>query len=106
MAKTSAQLDRDIAEALARSAKGSALFGVEIDNDEFAARTELPSDAHWRKDLVFLAEKELASGRTYRRPKRSSYVVIEWTGMRGAVGRLLDWMESTPGITRYTEIFT
>ena len=105
MAKTSAQLDRDIAKALTRSSNASALFGVEIDDDEFAARTELPSDAHWRKDLVFLAEKELAGGRTYRRPKRVSYNVIEWTGARGAVGRLLDWMESTPGITRYAEIF-
>lgn len=80
------------------------LFAVEIDRSEFK-KDDLPADARWRADLVPLAEAELARGRTYRRPKDARYAVIEWTGYRAGVGRLLDWMEGAPGITRYAEIF-
>ena len=80
------------------------LFAVEIDRSEFK-KDDLPADARWRADLVPLAEAELARGRTYRRPKDARYAVIEWTGFRAAVGRLLDWMEGAPGITRYAEIY-
>jgi hypothetical protein len=108
--KSRAQLDREIAETLrgrgrhSHATKQSTLFAVEIDKSEFG-ENELPTDARWRTDLVSLAEEELASGRTYRRPKDARYAVIEWTGYRGAVGRLLDWLERTSGITRYAEIF-
>jgi Family of unknown function (DUF6496) len=108
-----AQLNREIAEALARGQRSHstkktsdhALFAVEIDPAEFESRDELPVSARWRDDLVHLAEQELGRGRTYRRPKDARYAVIEWTGARGAVGRLLDWLEGTAGITRYAEIF-
>ena len=83
---------------------GGTLFAVEIDRSKFAMR-DLPADARWRDDLVHVAEKELGRGRTYRRPKDARYAAIEWTGHRGAVGRLLDWLEAAAGITRYAEIF-
>ena len=111
--KSRAQLDREIAETLSGHGRGrhshattkqSTLFAVEIDKSEFGSR-DLPTDARWRTDLIPLAEKELSRGRTYRRPKDARYAVIEWTGYRGAVGRLLDWLEGTSGITRYAEIF-
>jgi len=110
-----AQLDREITEALRGSRPGrrtahatkaaSALFAVEIDPREFDRGRDLPADATWRDDRVPLAEAELARGRSYRRPKDARYAVVEWTGYRGAVGRLLDWLEASPGITRYAEIF-
>jgi hypothetical protein len=81
------------------------LFAVEIDESAFDSERDLPADAHWRKDLGRLAEAELGRGRTYRRPAKARYAVIEWKGFRGAVGRLLDWMEGAPGVTRYAEIF-
>lgn len=82
----------------------TALFAVEIDPHEFEGRRDLPGDAAWRGDLKHLAEAELARGRTHRRPKDARYDVIEWAGYRGAVGRLLDWLEAAPGVTRYAEI--
>ena len=114
--RTSAQLDREIAEALSGARRGRtahataaspgrSLFAVEIDRAEFGGADDLPTGARWREDLVRLAEDELARGRTHRRPKDARYVVVEWTGYRAGVGRLLDWMEGTPGITRYAEIF-
>ena len=116
--KTSAQLDREIAETLSRPSgrrahrahatvqgAGRTLFAVEIDRSEFDDARDLPDGARWRKDLTQLADAELARGRSYRRPKDARYAVIEWSGYRGAVGRLLDWMEATSGITRYGEIF-
>jgi Family of unknown function (DUF6496) len=130
--KSPSQLNREIHEALSGKGRGScgvrgcgcgcpsahatkrrsshatkaapSLFAVEIDRSEFK-NDELPADARWRTDLVPLAEAELARGRTYRRPKNARYAVIEWTGFRAAVGRLLDWMEGAPGITRYAEIY-
>jgi len=81
------------------------LFAVEIDSREFDRGRALPSDAVWRGDLVHLAEAELARGRSYRRPKDARYAVIEWTGYRAGVGHLLEWLEASPGITRYAEIF-
>ena len=117
--KSPAQLDREIAEALGRgrrshstkaahigehAAPGGTLFAVEIDPHAFE-RSNLPADARWREDLIQLAEQELGRGRTYRRPKDARYAVIEWTGYRGAVGRLLDWLEGAAGLTRYAEIF-
>jgi len=131
--KSPAQLNREINASLAGSKKGSSscgvrgchcgcpsahvtkrrshatkaeasLFAVEIDPHEFEERS-LPDDAVWRRDLVHLAEKELARGRTYRRPRDARYAVIEWKGYRGAVGRLLDWLEGAPGVTRYGEIY-
>lgn len=118
MAKTRKELDREIAQALAARTKDRnrrnhatkknsdhSLFAVEIDPSEFASRDELPMNAHWRDDLTSSAVQELGRGRTYRRPQDARYTVIEWTGHRGAVGRLLDWLEGTAGITRYAEIF-
>jgi hypothetical protein len=84
---------------------GETMFAVEIDRHEFDTKHALPAGARWREDLVHLAEEELGRGRTYRRPKDARYAVIEWTGYRAEVGRLLDWMEAAPGITRYGEIF-
>lgn len=81
------------------------LFAVEIDPLEFSSRDELPEAARWHDDFASLAEKELGRGRSYRRPLNARYSVIEWTGYRGALGRLLDWLERTGGITRYAEIF-
>jgi hypothetical protein len=81
------------------------MFAVEIDRSEFTGDRNLPADARWREDLAHLAEEELGRGRTYRRPAKARYGVIEWTGYRGEVGKLLDWMEAAPGITRYAEIF-
>jgi hypothetical protein len=111
--KSPAQLDREIAEALggrhAHATKKTAfdanLFAVEIDPAEFDRDRDLPADAHWRKDLTHLAEAEMGRGRTFRRPKHAVYDVIEWTGSRGGIGRLLDWLEAAPGVTRYAEIF-
>lgn len=115
--KSPAQLDAEIAEALSWSRGGRAhatkaasaldanLFAVEIDPSEFAPQRELPEGARWRDDLKMLAEGELARGRTYRRPKNARYAVIEWAGFRAAIGALLDWLEATPGVTRYAEIF-
>ncbi len=116
--KSPAQLDREISQALAggrgrgtrnhaaiATGPGRTLFAVEIDDAEFDGARDLPEGARWRKDLVSLADEELGRGRTYRRPKAAIYAVIEWTGYRGAVGRLLDWMESAPGLTRYAEIY-
>ena len=117
--KTMAQLDREIAEALANPRRGGraqhshatvqgagrTLFAVEIDRSEFDEARGLPDGAKWRKDLTPLAEAELARGRSYRRPKDARYAVIEWSGYRAAVGRLLDWLEAAVGITRYAEIF-
>lgn len=111
--KSPAQLDREIAEALGGSRRShstkktwdSTFFAVEIDPAEFDRDRDLPADARWREDRAHLAEKELAGGRSYRRPKNARYTAIEWEGYRGAVGRLLDWLEATPGITRYAEIF-
>lgn len=80
------------------------LLAIEIDRSEFESRANLPMNARWRDDLVHLAEKELSQGRTYRRPRDASYTVIEWTGPHGALGRLLDWLEETAGITRYAEV--
>jgi hypothetical protein len=113
--KSPAQLDREIDEAL-RGAAGGALrghasiydvegsrFGIEIDPHEFH-ESELPAGARWRDDLRQLAEDELARGRSYRRPRDARYRVVEWTGYRAGVGKLLDWLEATPGITRYAEI--
>lgn len=82
----------------------STLFAVEIDPAEFDA-PDLPDGAMWRKDLIADAERELMRGRTYRRPRNAVYAVIEWTGKRGVVGRVLDWLDSTPGVTRYAELF-
>lgn len=87
------------------STKPLSRFAVEIDPREFDADRELPDGARWRHDLGAVAQAELARGRTYRRPKDARYEVIDWTGFRGAVGKLLDWMEETPGITRYAEVF-
>ena len=81
------------------------LFAVEIDRSAFDSDRDLPTGAKWRPNQVKLAEDELARGRSYRRPKDARYAVIEWTGYRGEVGRLLDWLEGSPGITRYAEIF-
>ena len=116
--KTPAQLDREVADVLAGSRRGGVrrdhatmqgatrtLFAVEIDPSEFEGSRDLPDGAKWREDLVSLADAELARGRTYRRPKSARYTVIEWSGYRAAVGRLLDWMEGMPGITRYAEVF-
>jgi len=114
--KSPAQLDREIAEMLGDSRRGHATlkpiyeidpsrFGVEIDPAEFDRDRDLPADARWREDLVHLAEAELGRGRTYRRPKNARYAVIEWTGYRGAIGKLIDWLDGAPGITRYAEIF-
>ena len=102
--KTPAQLDAEIAESIARSSKGS-LIAVEINPHEFDAKDDLPRGARWRKDLVVLAEKELRHGRSYRRPRDARYDVIEWISYRGEIGRLLEWLERTPGVTRYAEIF-
>ena len=87
-----------------KSSEGT-LFAVEIDPREFDRDRDLPVGAQWRGDLTHLAEQELARGRTYRRPKDARYDVIEWTGFRGALGRLLDWLEGATGVTRYAEIF-
>lgn len=116
--RSTAQLDREIAEVLAGSQRGDVrrdhatmqgatrtLFAVEIDPSEFEDDRKLPQGAAWREDLVNLADAELGLGRTYRRSKNARNSVIEWSGGRGAVGRLLDWMEGAPGITRYAEIF-
>ena len=86
-------------------ARSNGLFAVEIDRSEFDSGRDLPAGAHWRADRAKLAEDELARGRSYRRPKDARYAVIEWTGYRGAVGRLLDWLEGAAGVTRYAEIF-
>jgi hypothetical protein len=125
-----AQLDREIAQNLASKgqaqlaalygqppsdharrrghstkATSNGLFAVEIDRSVFDGDRDLPAGARWREDLAHLAEKELGRGRTYRRPVKARYDVIEWTGYRGEIGKLLDWMEAAPGITRYAEIF-
>lgn len=109
MPKSPAQLNREIAESLAQpkspSTANSTLFAVEIDPAVFDEEHDLPHGARWRKDLIHLAEDELARGRTHRRPKAARYAVVEWFGMRGAVGRFLEWDEASPGITRYAEIF-
>lgn len=117
MAKTKKELDREIDQALAAWAggrrrinhstknSGHPLLAVEIDPSEFASRDELPTNARWRDDLSPRAVQELGRGRSYRRPQDARYTVIEWTGHRGALGRLLDWLEGTAGITRYAEIF-
>lgn len=86
-------------------AMSNGLFAVEIDRNKFDSSSGLPEGAHWRTDRVKLAEDELSLGRSHRRPKDARYAVIEWTGYRGAVGRLLDWLEGAYGITRYAEIF-
>ena len=86
-------------------AMSNGLFAVEIDRSEFDSGRDLPTGARWRADRVKLAEDELARGRSYRRPKDARYAVIEWTGYRGEVGRLFDWLEGAAGITRYAEIF-
>ena len=86
-------------------ALSNGLFAVEIDRSAFDGGRDLPSGAHWRADRVKLAEDELARGRSHRRPKDARYAVIEWTGYRGGVGRLLDWLEGAAGVTRYAEIF-
>jgi hypothetical protein len=112
--KSPAQLDAEIAEALSwsrgrshatKATVDANLFAVEIDPSEFSPQRKLPEGARWREDLTTLAEGELARGRTYRRPKNARYVVIEWAGFRAAIGALLDWLEATPGVTRYAEIF-
>lgn len=86
-------------------AMSNGLFAVEIDRSAFDTDRDLPTAAKWRPNQVKLAEDELARGRSYRRPKDARYAVIEWTGYRGEVGRLLDWLEGSPGVTRYAEIF-
>ena len=86
-------------------AMSNGIFAVEIDRSAFDSGRDLPTGARWRTDRVKLAEEELARGRSYRRPKDARYAVIEWTGYRGEVGRLLDWLEGAAGITRYAEIF-
>ncbi|HSX22544.1 MAG TPA: DUF6496 domain-containing protein [Gaiellaceae bacterium] len=115
--KSPAQLDREIDEALRGAADGArhghasiyevegSRYGVEIDPREFEDR-DLPSGARWRDDLRPLAEEEMARGRSYRRPKDARYRVVEWTGYRAGVGKLIDWLEATPGITRYAELFS
>jgi hypothetical protein len=115
--KSPAQLDREIADALswsrgrshatmaAKPTVDANLFAIEIDPSEFDASRKLPDGATWRDDLGHLAEAELSRGRTYRRPQGAGYRVIEWAGYRAAVGRLLDWLEATAGVTRYAEIF-
>lgn len=107
---SAARLDREIAEALSRRPRhatkiASTLFALEFDPSEFDRGRDLPADAKWRPDLVDLAKQELERGRSHRRPKDARYTVIEWTGFRGALGRLLDWLEKSPGVTRYAEIF-
>ncbi len=86
-------------------AQSNGLFAVEIDRSAFDSDRDLPSGAKWRPNQVKLAEDELARGRSYRRPKDARYAVIEWTGYRGEVGKLLDWLEGAEGVTRYAEIF-
>ena len=86
-------------------AMSNGLFAVEIDRSAFDTERDLPTGAQWRPNQVKLAENELARGRSFRRPKDARYGVIEWTGYRGEVGRLLDWLEGAPGVTRYAEIF-
>ena len=86
-------------------AMSNGLFAIEIDRAVFDNDRVLPVGARWRADRVKLAEDELARGRSYRRPKDARYAVIEWTGYRGEVGRLLDWLEGASGVTRYAEIF-
>lgn len=86
-------------------ATSNGLFAVEIDRATFESTRDLPTGAHWRPNQAKLAEDELAHGRSYRRPKDARYAVIEWTGYRSEVGRLLDWLERAEGITRYAEIF-
>ena len=86
-------------------AMSNGLFAVEIDRSAFDSGRDLPDGARWRADRAKLAEDELARGRSYRRPKDARYGVIEWTGYRGEVGRLLDWLEGAAGVTRYAEIF-
>lgn len=119
--KSPGQLDREIAEVLGSKRKrsharlaegassiyhvGGSKFGVEIDPAQFRHGDRLPAGARWRDDLKHLAEAELARGRTYRRPKDARYAVVEWTTYRGELGKLLDWLEATPGISRYAEIF-
>ena len=115
--KSASELDREIAEALSsrrpsrrrahatKAAVDANLFAVEIDPSEFSPQRKLPEGARWRDDLKVLAEGELARGRTYRRPANARYAVIEWAGFRAAIGALLDWLEGTPGVTRYAEIF-
>jgi hypothetical protein len=89
----------------ATKATNNGLFAVEIDRSAFDTDRDLPTGARWRPNQVKLAEDELARGRSYRRPRDARYAVIEWTGYRGEVGRLLDWLEGAEGITRYAEIF-
>jgi hypothetical protein len=86
-------------------AMSNGLFAVEIDRSAFDSDRALPAGARWVPSRVKLAEDELARGRSYRRPKDARYAVIEWTGYRGEVGRLLDWLEGADGVTRYAEIF-
>jgi hypothetical protein len=86
--KSSAQLDREIADARAWSRGGRShatmaakptvdanLFAVEIDPSEFEQPRKLPEGATWRDDLGHLAEAELSRGRTYRRPQGARYRV-------------------------------
>jgi len=111
--KTPAQLQREINEVLGRGRhnhstrqnSGRLLFAVEIDSSEFSSPDDLPTNAHWRDDLAHLAEEELSRGRTYRRPRDARYTIVEWTGPSGALGRLLDWLEDTTGVTRYAQVF-
>lgn len=88
-------------------------FAIEIDSErierDINLSDELPHGARilqspeWEKK----AEAEMSRGRTYRRPARPIYLVIEWTGRRGEVGRLLDFVEDPRfPITRYAELYT
>lgn len=82
------------------------LLAIEVDPYliDSSYKDELPVNAMFREDLSDLAKKEFEIGKTYRRPKNAIYTVVEWKGMRGKAGILLDWVDRQPAITRYTEI--
>lgn len=84
----------------------SRMLAVEIDPYEFSvdAVDTLPSKAKWRKDMSAEAAAEFVGGRSYRKPKNAIYAAVEWTGYSAEIGKLLEWVETTPGITRYSEI--
>lgn len=101
-------LEREYDDASAsETGGGGRFFAIELDPQEIEPgyQDDLPHKARFRDDLTDLARAEMERGRTYRRPRSAVDRVVEWTGYSGELGKLLDWMEQVPGLTRYAEIW-
>jgi len=86
-------------------------FALEIDSQAITRDVnltdELPHGARVLHGPEWEAKAriEFARGRTYRAPAQPIYLVIEWTGRHGEIGRLIDFLEDPRfPIVRYAGI--